>query len=87
MMRALGLALALALASTAVYADDDDDDDVPAADMAKVTAALADLGCKDPEGVKKEEEGVYEIDDAKCKMGTMDIKLDKDFTVLLISRY
>lgn len=86
MMRALGLALALALASTAVYADDDDDD-VPAADMAKVTAALADLGCKDPEGVKKEEEGVYEIDDAKCKMGTMDIKLDKDFTVLLISRY
>ena len=57
------------------------------ADMAKVTAALADLGCKDPEGVKKEQEGIYEIDDAKCKMGTMDIKLDKDFSVILISRY
>ena len=55
--------------------------------MTKVTAALADLGCKDPEGVKKEEEGIYEIDDAKCKMGTMDIKLDKDFSVILISRY
>ena len=53
----------------------------------KVTAALADLGCKDPEGVKKEEEGIYEIDDAKCKMGTVDIKLDKDYTVILISRY
>ena len=51
-----------------------------------MTAALADLGCKDPEGVKKEEEGIYEIDDAKCKMGTMDIKLDKDFSVILISR-
>jgi len=49
----------------------------------KVTAALADLGCKDPEGVKKEEEGIYEIDDAKCKMGTMDIKLDKDFRSFL----
>ena len=36
--------------------------------MAKVTAALVDLGCKDPEGVKHEEEGIYEIDDAKCKM-------------------
>jgi hypothetical protein len=55
--------------------------------MAKVTAALADLGCRDPEGVKHEQEGIYEIDDAKCKMGTMDIKLDKDFTVILISRY
>ena len=86
MMRTLGFALALALASTAVYADDDDDD-VPAADMAKVTAALADLGCKDPEGVKKEDESIYEIDDAKCAMGTMDIKLDKDFKVILISRY
>ena len=46
-----------------------------------------DLGCKDPESVKKEEQGIYEIDDAKCKMGTMDIKLDKDFSVILISRY
>jgi hypothetical protein len=26
-------------------------------------------------------------DDAKCNMGTVDIKLDKDFTVILISRY
>jgi len=42
---------------------------------------------KDPEGVKHEQEGIYEIDDARCKMGTMDIKLDKDFTVILISRY
>ena len=38
-------------------------------------------------GVKHEQEGIWEIDDAKCKMGTMDIKLDKDFSVILISRY
>jgi hypothetical protein len=87
MIRAIGLALALALASTAVYADDDDDDNIPAAEMEKLKAVLADLGCEDGEGFKKESEGIYEIDDAKCKMGTMDIKLDKDFKVLLISRY
>ena len=85
MRKAFAIALVLALGCTAALAEDDDDDKVPEADLAKVTAALADLGCKDPEGVKKEEEGIYEIDDAKCKMGTMDI--DKDFSVILISRY
>ncbi len=86
MMKTFALALMLALGCTAALADDDDDK-VPAADMEKVKAALAELGCEDGEGFKKEEEGVYEIDDAKCKMGTMDIKLDKDFSVILISRY
>ena len=47
--------------------------------MAKVTAALVDLGCKDPEGVKHEEEGIYEIGDAKCKMGTMDSSSTRTF--------
>jgi hypothetical protein len=87
MIRAIGLALALALASTLAYAEDDDDDNIPAAEMEKLKAALTELGCEDGEGFKKEEEGVYEIDDAKCKMGIMDIKLDKDFKVILISRY
>jgi hypothetical protein len=86
MMKTFALALMLALGCTAAFADDDDDK-VPAADMEKVKAALAELGCEDGEGFKKEAEGVYEIDDAKCKMGTMDIKLDKDFKVILISRY
>jgi hypothetical protein len=44
------------------------------------------LGCTGYEEIKKEEQGVYEIGDAKCDMGTMDIKLDKDYTVILISR-
>jgi hypothetical protein len=86
MMKTFALALMLALGCNAAFADDDDDK-VPAADMEKVKAALAELGCEDGEGFKKEAEGVYEIDDAKCKMGTMDIKLDKDFKVILISRY
>lgn len=87
MIRAVGLALALTLASTLAYAEDDDDDDVPAAEVEKVEAALSMLGCSGYESLKKEEEGVYEIDDAKCKMGTVDIKLDKDLKVLIISRY
>ena len=84
MMRAVTLVLTT---GTSLAFAADDDDKISDADSAKVTAALADLGCKDPESVKHEEEGIYEIDDAKCKMGTMDIKLDKDFTVILISRY
>jgi hypothetical protein len=87
MTKTIALALALTLGCTTFALAKDDDDKIPEADMARVTAALADLGCKDPEGVKHEQEGIYEIDDAKCKMGTMDIKLDKDFSVILISRY
>jgi hypothetical protein len=87
MTKTIAVALALTLGCTTFALAKDDDDKIPEADMARVTAALADLGCKDPEGVKHEQEGIYEIDDAKCKMGTMDIKLDKDFSVILISRY
>ena len=87
MLKAAGLALALALASTAAYAKDDDDDKVPAAEVEKIEAVLSELSCSGYEGIKKEEQGVYEIDDAKCKMGTADIKLDKDYKVMVISAY
>jgi len=84
---ALGLVLALGIGVAVADDDDDDDHNVPAAEVEKIEAVLSELGCSDYEALKKEEEGVYEIDDAKCKMGTMDIKLDKDVKVLLISRY
>jgi hypothetical protein len=87
MLRAAGLALALVLASTAAYAEDDDDDKVPAAEVEKIEAVLSELGCSGFESIKKEEQGVYEIDDAKCKMGTVDVKLDKDYKVLVITAY
>src|SRR5262245_18752359 len=58
MMKAFAIALVLAFSCRP---SEDYDDTVPAAD-------LADLGCKDPEGVKEEQEGIYEIDDGKCKM-------------------
>ena len=88
MKKVIGLALVLALGSTLALAKDDDDDDkVPAAEVTKIEETLSTLGCSGYNRVKKEEQGIYEIDDAKCKMGTVDIKLDKDYTVILISRY
>ncbi len=87
MIRTVGLAVAMALACTAVYAEDDDDEDVPAAEVTKIEETLSTLGCSGYEGIEKEGNGIYEIEDADCKMGTMDIKLDKDYTVILISRY
>jgi hypothetical protein len=88
MMRVIGLALILALgAAPFAFAEDDDDDKVPAAELEKVQATLTALDCTGYESIKKEEQGIYEIDDAKCEMGTVDIKLDKDYTVILISRY
>jgi hypothetical protein len=45
------------------------------------------VGCS---GGKMEKEteatGVYEVHDAKCKDGQYDIKLDKDFKVIVIAR-
>jgi predicted outer membrane protein len=88
MMKVVGLALVLALsAAPFAFAEDDDDDKVPAAEVEKIEGVLSTLGCKGYQGIEKESAGVYEIEDAKCAMGTMDIKLDKDYTVILISRY
>ena len=87
MMRVIGLALVLALGAAPFAFAADDDDKVPAAELEKVQATLTALDCTGYEEIKKEEQGIYEIDDAKCKMGTVDIKLDKDYTVILISRY
>lgn len=86
MLKAAGLVLGLALAGTVAYAEDDDDE-VPAAEVEKIEAVLSDLGCSGFEELEKEDNGVYEVDDAKCKMGTVDIKLDKDYSVLVISRH
>jgi hypothetical protein len=47
----------------------------------------SELGCSGYEEIEKEDQGIYEIDDAKCKMGTVDIKLDKDYKVMVISAY
>jgi hypothetical protein len=63
------------------------DTPVSPANAEKIKAALQAWGCS---GGKMEQEtegtSVYEVDDAKCKDGQYDVKLDKDFKVIVITR-
>jgi hypothetical protein len=63
------------------------DTPVSEAETQKIRATLETWGCS---GGKMEKEteatGVYEVDDAKCKDGQYDIKLDKDFKVIVMTR-
>jgi hypothetical protein len=78
MIRASILAIALALSGSVALADSP----VSEGDSAKIKAALSAVGC---EGGKYEQEteatGVFEVDDAKCKDGQFDFKLDKSFKI------
>ena len=78
MIKTVSLAAALALAATTfAYADDDDDDkDLPAGVVEKVEEVLSTLNCEGYEDIEVEDNGTIEIEDAKCKAGVMDIKLD-----------
>lgn len=85
MIRSMLLAAGLAaLATTAAFADEKPS----AAEVEKIKAALASLGCDGGEMEKESEaSGVFEIDDAKCKIGgQFDIKLDKDFKLISMTR-
>jgi hypothetical protein len=63
------------------------DSPVSAEEAAKIKAAIEVLGCT---GGKMEKEtegsGYFEVDDAKCRDGQYDIKLDKDFKVIVMTR-
>jgi hypothetical protein len=83
-MRALILtAAALAFACTTVLAEEGKK---PSEEEVKnIKTALSSVGCDGGEYVK-EPSGLFEIDDAKCKIGQYDVKLDKDFNITLMSR-
>ena len=63
------------------------DSPVSAEEAAKIKAAIEVLGCT---GGKMEKEtegsGYFEVDDAKCRDGQYDIKLDKDFKMIVMTR-
>jgi hypothetical protein len=63
------------------------DTPVTPAEGEKIKAALEVVGCT---GGKMEKEtegsGYFEVDDAKCKDGQYDIKLDKDFKLISMTR-
>ncbi len=81
---ALIAATAAVFAVTPAFADTKPTD----AEAKSITEALAALGYSGGEMEKETEgTGVYEIDDAKDKGGMQfDVKLDKDFKVLSVTR-
>jgi hypothetical protein len=86
-MKPFLMALAASLASsTFAFADTP----VTPAEAETIKAALEILGCT---GGKMEKEtegsgysGYIEVDDAKCKDGQYDVKLDKDFKMIAMTR-
>ena len=63
------------------------DEKVSDADGKKIQEALAAWGCSGGEMEKESEgSGVFEVDDANCKGGQYDVKLDSNFSVTSISR-
>lgn len=62
------------------------DTPVTSAEAEKIKAALEGLGCTDGKMEKETEgSGCFEVDDAKCKDGQYDIKLDKDFKIIAMT--
>ena len=83
-MKQILMAFAAALVSSTFALADTP---VTPAEGEKIKAALEAFGCT---GGKMEKEtegsGYFEVDDAKCKDGQYDIKLDKDFKLISITR-
>jgi hypothetical protein len=83
MKRIIAVAAAFAFCSTAAFADDKPTDD----EMAKIKDAVAAWGCEGGSYEKETEgSGVYEAEDVKCKAGQYDFRLDKDFSVFVITK-
>lgn len=73
--------LAAGLLGTAAWADDDrpaSPDEVKA-----IQEALAPFECTFDD-VDKEADNRFEVDDAQCKMGQYDFKLDGDYRIILM---
>lgn len=83
-MKPFLIAFAAALASSTFALADTP---VTPAEAEKIKVALEVFGCT---GGKMEGEtqgsGYFEVDDAKCKDGQFDIKLDKDFKIISMTR-
>jgi len=76
-------AAAMAFVSVPAFADEKPSD----AEAKSLTAAAAALGCSGGQLEKESEgSGVFEVNDAKCKDGQFDIKFDKDFKLLNVTK-
>ena len=83
MKRMALFASVLMMASGAAFADEK----VSEADGKKIQDAIAAWGCSGGEMEKESEgSGVFEVDDANCKGGQYDVKLDANFSVTSMSK-
>lgn len=55
------------------------------AEAASVRETLAMIGCE-AEVIEKENEDLFEVDDAQCEVGQYDVKLDGDFSIISVTR-
>ena len=80
--------LIIAAAAIAFFAAPAFADEKPSADETKaLEAAASALGCSGGQLEKESEaSGVFEVNDAKCKDGQFDIKFDKDFKLLSMTK-
>ena len=77
------ISAAVLASSTFAFADTP----VTPVEAEKIKATLEALGCTGGKMEKEDEgSGYYEVDDAKCKDGQYDIKLDKDFKIIVMTR-
>lgn len=53
-------------------------------EAAKVSEAIAKVGCK-AEEIEKESANLFEIDDAQCEIGEYDIKLNGDYKITVMT--
>jgi hypothetical protein len=84
LIRLMTLAAASFIAGTTFAISDTP---VSPAEAEKIKTALEAFGCTAGE-MEKGESNVFafEVDDAKCKDGEYDIKLDKDFKIIIMLR-
>lgn len=82
------IALALALLTLAPPAFATGNETQPTADeTASINATLAKFGCAvDKNPIVKEDNGLFEIDDATCDGMPYDVKLDAQFHITLLSK-
>jgi hypothetical protein len=85
-MRILIAALAAASLSTWALAQSETVEELASEEEVQaVTEAIAKIGCT-AEQIEKENDELFEIDDAECEIGQYDIKLDGEYNITVMTR-
>lgn len=74
-----GSALAQAPAQPAAPANGDRP--ATAEERTRVLAALAAVGCRDPRSIEREDDGEFDVENARCADGVYDVELDAQYRI------